>query len=351
VAHSFHRPSPTRTDSPRSQRGQTLPFVVCFMLVLLVSAGLVIDVGHWYQQRQQLQASADAAALAGAGSIPQGWNQATSTAAAIYAKNGQAGDSVSYQVTSDMVSGDSVTVTASRQVPSFFVQLLGFKTVKITVNSRATIQSFTTVDGHGVMPWGVMKNSFQAGQGYQIYTDNSSSNNGALSLPYGSGGNCATPSGSSAYRDEIDGALTPCPVSVGESLKVDPGQNSGPTRQGVTSLITSWKSLSSIVSIDGQGNATILDPTSPQLVIIPIVEDMNGGTNWQNGSGTVRVTGFAYFVITNEKVTGTPAPGYTNNGKTVNGVFVKTITALDTGDDSGAWNPQTTWGSTVSLTA
>jgi hypothetical protein len=321
------------------------------MLVLLVAAGLVIDVGHWYQQKQQLQASADAAALAGAGSIPQGWNQATSTAATIYAKNGLATDTVNYQVTDDFVSGDSVTVTASRTVQSFFVQLLGFKSVKITVSSRATIQSLTGIGGAGVMPWGVMKNSFQAGQGYQIYTDNSSSNNGALSLPYASGANCPTPNGGNPYRQEIEGSLTPCGVEFGQTLDVKPGQNSGPTRQGIDSRITTWQSLNQIVSIDGQGNATILDPTSPQLVIVPIVEDMGGGTVFPTGSGTVRVVGFAYFVITNEKITGTAAPGYTNNGKTVNGVFVKTITALDTGDTTGPWNPQTNWSSIIGLTA
>ena len=50
-------------------------------------------------------------------------------------------------------------------------------------------------------------------------------------------------------------------------------------------------------------------------MLIPIVEDPSGGTNWLNGSGQVRVVGFAWFVITGP-------PGYTNNGKTVTGVFV-----------------------------
>jgi hypothetical protein len=313
----------------------------------------VIDVGHWLQQRSQLQASADAAVLAGASALPLGSSQATSTAAAQYAKNGLGSDSVAYSVTTDLANGDSVNVTATRNVASFFVQLVGFRSVNITVSSRATIQSLTTVapTDNNIMPWGVMKNDFQAGQGYTIYTDNSSSNNGALSLPYASGTNCPTPNGANPYRDEISGALTSCSVSVGETVDVKPGNNAGPTRQGIDSRITNWQSLSSIVSIDGQGNATILDQHSPQLVIIPIVEDPNGGTNWLNGSGQVRVVGFAYFVITNEKVTGSPAPGYTNNGKTVNGVFVKVVDTLQNGDNTGGWNPQTNWDSVVGLTA
>src|SRR5262245_11765900 len=110
--HSSHRRSPvadtTAAVGLRNERGQTLPFMVCFMLSLLVAAGLVIDVGHWLQQRAQLQASADAAALAGASALPQGSSQATSTAAAQYAKNGLGSDTVSYSVTTDLTNGDSV---------------------------------------------------------------------------------------------------------------------------------------------------------------------------------------------------------------------------------------------------
>ena len=46
------------------------------------------------------------------------------------------------------------------------------------------------------------------------------------------------PNGANPYRDEISGALNACPVSVGEMLDVKPGQNAGPTRQGIDSRIT-----------------------------------------------------------------------------------------------------------------
>ena len=48
----------------RSQSGQTLPFVALAMTGLLGMGGLVIDVGHAYVVRGQLQNSANAAALA-----------------------------------------------------------------------------------------------------------------------------------------------------------------------------------------------------------------------------------------------------------------------------------------------
>jgi hypothetical protein len=87
----------------------------------------------------------------------------------------------------------------------------------------------------------------------------------------------------------------------------------------------------------------VIDPNSKQLVLIPIVEDPDGATNWLNGSGWVRVVGFAWFVITGP-------PGYTNNGKTVTGVFVGLEDVTTTGDQTGAYNPNNNTDYTIGLT-
>jgi hypothetical protein len=59
-----------------------------------------------------------------------------------------------------------------------------------------------------------------------------------------------------------------------------------------------WENFNQIVQDNGNGQYTLLDPTSPQLVLIPIVLNTNGNTTWPNGSSQVRVVGFAWFVIT-----------------------------------------------------
>lgn len=51
------------------QRGQTLPFVALGMVALLGMGGLVVDVGHAYVVRGQIQNSANAAALAASGAV------------------------------------------------------------------------------------------------------------------------------------------------------------------------------------------------------------------------------------------------------------------------------------------
>lgn len=54
----------------RDESGQTIPFVVVFLVVLIGMLALVVDVGSWFRAQRQLQATADAAALAGAYSLP-----------------------------------------------------------------------------------------------------------------------------------------------------------------------------------------------------------------------------------------------------------------------------------------
>jgi hypothetical protein len=57
----------------------------------------------------------------------------------------------------------------------------------------------------------------------------------------------------------------------------------------------------------------------------------------------VRVVGFAWFVITGP-------PGYTDNGKTVTGVFVGLEDVATTGDGTGAYAPGTNTSYTIGLT-
>jgi len=53
-----------------------LPLLVLFVVSLIGISGLVIDIGGWYVQKQQVQAAADAGALAGATQLPAGWSYA-----------------------------------------------------------------------------------------------------------------------------------------------------------------------------------------------------------------------------------------------------------------------------------
>jgi len=54
---------------PRRESGQVLPLVAAALMVLTGFAGVTVDLGHQYVTKRQLQAAADAAALAGAAGL------------------------------------------------------------------------------------------------------------------------------------------------------------------------------------------------------------------------------------------------------------------------------------------
>ncbi len=156
------------------------------------------------------------------------------------------------------------------------------------------------MNGLNVMPWGVLQGSYVPGQAYPIYTkDTGNANNGALSLPYVQSASCPVPNGANIYSDEIAGTTPVCPVSVGESLQTKPGDNSGKTAQGLNQRITNWEPLDQIVQFQSDGTATLLEPKSPQVVIIPVLTNPSGQSQWPTGtSSPMTVVGFACFVIT-----------------------------------------------------
>ena len=336
---------------PSREAGQTLVLITVMMVGLLGVAGFAIDYGFWALNKNQVQSAADASALAGASQIPAGAASAGSTAQSQYAKNGVGSDTVGVSNTTNLKANDSVTVNASRNVGTWFTSLFGVHSVTVTGSARATIESFTTINGVNVMPWGVLKASYVPGNAYPIYTkDTGNANNGALSLPYVQSATCPVPNGASVYRDEISGVTPVCPVSVGESLDTKPGNNSGPTSQGLNTRITNWQTLNQIVQFNADGTTTLLQPNSPQLIVIPVLTNPSGQSVWPNGSSSpMTVVGFAWFVITS---CGDPAnPSYCSNsdGKQVNGVFVNLDSSASMGTP-GPYDPTSNTAFTVELT-
>ena len=128
--------------------GQTLPLVVIFMMSLLLAAGLTIDIGNAYRVKQSLQASADAASAAGAGNLPSpgaAIAAATSFGSEPGGKNQIPGSGlVSLQADANCVTGpkfcnpaNTVQVTESADVPTYFLHLVGIDHVTVTVHSQA----------------------------------------------------------------------------------------------------------------------------------------------------------------------------------------------------------------------
>ncbi|HZQ90114.1 MAG TPA: pilus assembly protein TadG-related protein [Gaiellaceae bacterium] len=129
----------------RREDGQTLVLTVLCLVVLLGIAALALDIGSAYVAQRRLQASADAAALAGATALPN--PDAATTRANQYGSGGsntpRGVDGVQMTVTTRCVKAapgcspaNAIVVKESGSVQTTFGRLLGFS--QLTVHATAT---------------------------------------------------------------------------------------------------------------------------------------------------------------------------------------------------------------------
>lgn len=131
--------------------------IVAFVLLALFAFGaLTVDVAYWYDTRHQLQASADAAALAGCTELIQtedvGKAHDEASKYALLNANG-AGSNLSVDSINVDASGGSVYVRVSRAVPSWLSQVAGYHGRTVHADAKAIKTPVT--GARYVMPWGI----------------------------------------------------------------------------------------------------------------------------------------------------------------------------------------------------
>ena len=124
-------PLPAVTVDEGEERGAVLMIVAMLTIVLLLSAGLAVDLGSWYTRAEELQDAADAAALAGAADYVLGSeDQAAATAKIneVLRQNGFDPTSPDHNVniTFDAPSGLTVSI-ADDEVETFLASLVGIE--------------------------------------------------------------------------------------------------------------------------------------------------------------------------------------------------------------------------------
>ncbi len=137
------------------EEGQILPWVVLLVMMFLGFSALVVDVGHGYLVKRELQASADAAALAAAQNVTSNTTAAVARAysAASGSKNQYGDFSVGTPTVttkclttlkawgnpcvSDTVSPNAVVVTETATIPTFFAGIMGIHNLTVTATSTA----------------------------------------------------------------------------------------------------------------------------------------------------------------------------------------------------------------------
>jgi Flp pilus assembly protein TadG len=116
-------------------RGAVLVIVALLLPLIMGTAALVIDVGFWYLTQAQLQAAADAAALAGAQQLPSSPSSAQAYAQSLAAKN-VSGATVT-PVTPYNGSSSEIKVTVSEPGPIWFGSVIGISAPTITASAIA----------------------------------------------------------------------------------------------------------------------------------------------------------------------------------------------------------------------
>jgi Flp pilus assembly protein TadG len=123
------------------ESGQAILVTVLFLAVLCGAVALVIDVGSWYREQRQAQATADAAALAGAQALPVDPSKAVALAQQYADANGGGVLAADISIKNDWEPNDTVTVDAKRQATGFFSKLFSIAAVNVsgTASARAGV--------------------------------------------------------------------------------------------------------------------------------------------------------------------------------------------------------------------
>jgi hypothetical protein len=117
--------------------GQATVITVLFMTVLIAMAAAVLDIGSWYRADRALQATVDAAALAGAQALPENPVQAELLALEYANKNGGNVEVTEIALTSTSFGVDTITVDAKAPAPGFFARIFGIDSVTVGARAKA----------------------------------------------------------------------------------------------------------------------------------------------------------------------------------------------------------------------
>jgi hypothetical protein len=119
----------------KSSCGQAYVLTILFLVVLLGMAAAVLDVGSWYRAHRALQATVDAAALAGAQALPESTGEASALASEYATKNGGGAMSVSFS--KSVYANDTIAVEGTRPAPGFFSKVFGLDSVTVRAHAKA----------------------------------------------------------------------------------------------------------------------------------------------------------------------------------------------------------------------
>jgi Flp pilus assembly protein TadG len=310
------------------ERGQ-IAVIACFVLVVAMGMmAFVIDEGSIYQTRRNLQTIADSAALAGAQELTENPGNAVQKAIEYAANNNFSINADNVTIFSTFVTNDTITINITDQdTPLFFANFAGVDSVNVPAQATATVNGPGSMTG--LMPWAVPVAPYGGYDGIipgEIYALKLGSGT-VGSLPVGQiQGNFQAMAfdggGASDYRDNIENGCSQ-EIFIGNYYPTEPGNMTGPTRQGINSRIGSDSHSffdGQVIGMDEEGKYYIKDETCPRVIYVPIVDTFEDSS----GREDLQIIKFSVFFL----------ESYDNNNSTVFGRFVDYIQTSNNSDAS-----------------
>lgn len=308
--------------------------------VLLMFSAIVIEGGNLLLQRRNLQGNADSAALAGAAYLPAESAEATNTARTFVTDN-NASDQAKVDGITLANSDTELKVDVRRKVHGSLMGLLGVAPPTIRATATAAVAKMSPSASEGMLPMAFMRDSYTLGDNAEVKFDGTNSGNRGAIAPDNNPPHCVNTSGASDFSDiirsEAQGGIDACAYAPGDTLPSEPGNMSGPTRQGFDDRIGgNTQSFEEVFDYDATtGRWSVIDSTSPRIGLVPIVENMDGSNTWDGGRVDLRVIGYVMVYI--GKTDDPPTyPAYTDGGKSV---WVTPVAAIlpDEWSQIGEW--------------
>lgn len=257
----------------QNEKGNTILLVGFSLIALMAMLGLIMDGGKLFMTKSHLQKTANAAVLSGAQELTYQQDAVEEVVHHTLSLHNEDHSLKDMKITMD----DKVSVDLTKEVPLMFSKLFGFETAPVKVHAAAALG--TMGKAAGVAPLGIDESlGLEFNKVYKLKVDQSgveAGNFGVLAL----GG-----PGASTYEDNLLHGYD-SELEIGDILETQTGNIAGKTRSSIQAKIDACPYP--------EGETFHRD--CPRIILIPVYERIDSGGSQLK---EVRITGFAYFYIT-----------------------------------------------------
>lgn len=271
------------------ERGNAIVLTALSLVCLLAMTGLALDGGFIYMTKSKLQKAANAAVLSGAQELTNNQEKVEQVVQDILAAHHESDSMDGIQITMNKKLG----INLKKSVKLNFLPIVGFDTVDVKVHAAAELAPIGRAEG--AAPLGISQSTpLEFYKEYQLKVDTTgvaSGDFGILAL----GGTGARTYGENllyGYQDELQ---------LGQVIDTQTGNIAGTTRDVIQQRINSCNAT--------EGDYEARDCS--RILLVPVYTPYDYD---QNQVKSVKITGFAYFYITDPM---------SSTDTSVTGMFIK----------------------------